>query len=52
MLDPELTIKQANMIARQARKLIGTHPASNRLFQVLDLYWRSLESGGLRYTSR
>jgi hypothetical protein len=27
-------------------------PPSNRHFQVLDLHWRSPESGGLWYTSR
>jgi len=26
-------------------------PGSNRLFQVLDLYWRSPESGGFWYSS-
>jgi len=29
-----------------------TCPAPNHLFQILDLYWRSPESGGLRYESR
>jgi len=30
----------------------GVGAGSNRVLQVLDLYWRSSDFGGLRYTSR